>query len=234
MVSLLIFAVGAGLSIYEGVHKVMDPHPVTDPTINFIVLAAALVFEGWAWYVALSTFRTTKGKLGWVEAVSDSKDPTVFTVLFEDSAAMLGLLVAAIGIAISYYFNIPWMDGAASIVIGIILACTAFLLAYETKGLLIGEAASTELEKDISAIVTAHPAVTIVNELRTLHRGPNEILLTLSLDFENSIVVGKLEKVIADLEGQIRERFPQVHRIFIEAQSYQDHVSVARQIDEEA
>lgn len=231
VVAIMIFAVGSGLSIYEGVHKVLHPEPVSDPTINFVILGAAMIFEGWAWYVAFKEFSTTKGKLGWMQAVTDSKDPTVFTVLFEDSAAMLGLIVAAIGIAISYYLDIPWMDGAASIVIGIILAGTAMLLAYETKGLLIGEAASTETERDIAAMVNSHPAVTIVNELRTLHRGPNEILLTLSLDFEDSMIVGRLEKVISDLEGQIRQRFPQINRIFIEAQSYQDHVAIAEQID---
>ena len=234
VVALLIFAVGSGLSIYEGVQKVLHPHPVGDPTINFVVLGAAFVFEGWAWWVALKEFRTTKGKMGWLEAVSNSKDPTVFTVLFEDSAAMLGLVVAAIGIAISYYMDIAWMDGAASIVIGIILAGTAFLLAYETKGLLIGEAASSEMEMEITSIVSAHPAVTIVNELRTLHRGPDEILLTLSLDFENDLIVGQLEKVISNLEDIIRARFPQIRRIFIEAQSHRDHVAIAGQIDEKA
>ena len=231
VVALLIFAVGAGLSIYEGIHKVLHPSPINDPTINFVVLGAALCFEGWAWWIAFKEFNTTRGKRGWFEAVKESKDPTVFTVLFEDSAAMLGLIVAGVGIAIAYFLNIPWMDGAASIVIGIILAATAFLLAYETKGLLIGEAASDEMEVEISKIVSGHPAVTIVNELRTLHRGPNEVLLTLSLDFENSMIVGQLEKVIADLEGIIRDRFPQVHRIFIEAQSYHDHLAVAETLD---
>ncbi|SNZ07566.1 cation diffusion facilitator family transporter [Cohaesibacter gelatinilyticus] len=227
VVALLIFAVGAGLSIYEGIQKVLHPHPVSDPTINFVVLGAALVFEGWAWWVALKEFRSTKGKRGWMQAVSDSKDPTVFTVLFEDSAAMLGLIVAGIGIAVSYYMNIPWMDGAASIIIGIILAGTAMLLAYETKGLLIGESASIETEEELAQMVTSHPAVTIVNEIRTLHRGPNDVLLALSLDFENSMIVGQLEVVIADLERQIRERFPLIKRIFIEAQSYKDHIEVA-------
>jgi cation diffusion facilitator family transporter len=227
VVALLIFAVGAGLSMYEGIQKVLNPHPVSDPTINFVVLGAAIIFEGWAWWVAFREFSTTKGKRGWMQAVKDSKDPTFFTVLFEDSAAMLGLIVAGVGIAISYYMDIPWMDGAASIVIGIILAGTAILLAYETKGLLIGESASAETEEELAQMVTSHPAVTIVNEIRTLHRGPNDVLLTLSLDFENSMVVGQLEVVIADLERQIRERFPLIKRIFIEAQSYKDHVEVA-------
>lgn len=234
VVALLIFAVGAGLSIYEGIHKVLHPSEISDPTINFVVLGLAICFEGWAWWVAFKEFKSTKGNKSWVSAVKDSKDPTVFTVLFEDSAAMAGLIVAGIGIAIAYYLDVPWMDGAASIVIGIILAATAFLLAYETKGLLIGEAAADETELEIAKIVASHPAVTTVNELRTLHRGPNEVLLTLSLDFKNDLVVGELEKVVADLEGIIRERFPRIHRIFIEAQSYKDHVSVAESLNEQA
>ncbi|MCV6546363.1 MAG: cation diffusion facilitator family transporter [Cohaesibacter sp.] len=234
VVALLIFAVGAGLSIYEGIQKVLNPHPVSDPTINFVVLGAALIFEGWAWWVAFKEFRTTKGKRGWMQAVSDSKDPTVFTVLFEDSAAMLGLIVAGIGIAIAYYLDMPWVDGAASIVIGIILAGTAIVLAYETKGLLIGESASIETEDELARMVASHPAVTTVNEIRTLHRGPNDILLTLSLDFEDSMIVGKLEVVISDLERQIRERFPLIKRIFIEAQSYKDHVEMAIDQGEQA
>nr|WP_319512776.1 cation diffusion facilitator family transporter [uncultured Cohaesibacter sp.] len=230
VVALLIFAVGAGLSLYEGIEKVLHPEPIGDPTINFIVLGVAFCFEGWAWFVALREFRNTKGKRSYFQAVADSKDPTVFTVLFEDSAAMLGLIVAAVGIGLSHYLEIPWMDGAASIVIGLILGITAILLAYETKSLLIGEAASTESEAKIAAIVNAHPAVTMVNELRTMHRGPNEILLALSLDFRNDMIVGQLETVIADLERHIRERVPQVHRVYIEAQSYVDHKSVEAQL----
>ena len=141
VVALMIFAVGAGLvrSMRES-SRCWTPHPTGNPTINFIVLGLAFCFEGWAWWVALGEFRRTKGQMGWVEAVSSSKDPTVFTVLFEDTAAMMGLIVAAVGIAISHFLHLPWVDGAASIVIGLILACTALLLAIETKGLLIGEA----------------------------------------------------------------------------------------------
>nr|WP_321457092.1 cation diffusion facilitator family transporter [uncultured Cohaesibacter sp.] len=234
VVALLIFAVGAGLSLYEGIEKVLHPEPIGDPTINFVVLGLAFCFEGWAWLVALREFRSTKGKRSYIQAVADSKDPTVFTVLFEDSAAMLGLIVAAVGIALSHYLQIPWMDGAASIVIGLILGMTAVLLAFETKSLLIGEAASTESEAEIAAIIHSHPAVTMVNELRTMHRGPNEILLAMSLDFENDMVVGQLESVIADLERHIRERVPQVYRIYIEAQSYADHKSLEDQIEGKA
>ena len=139
VVAILIFAVGAGVSIYEGVLKILEPHPIQNPMINYIVLGAAMVFEGAAWTLALKEFRATKGSKGWIATVRDSKDPTLFTVLFEDSAAMAGLIVALIGIWLSQALEMPWLDGAASVLIGCILAGTAALLAYECKGLLIGE-----------------------------------------------------------------------------------------------
>lgn len=232
VVAIMIFAVGAGISIYEGVHKVMDPHPVTNPMINYVVLGLAMVFESVAWWIAFKEFRTRKGKRGWIEAVRDSKDPSVFTVLFEDTAAMLGLVAAFAGIAGAQYFGIAELDGAASIVIGIILAITAALLAYETKGLLIGEAAAPEVVETVCNIVKATAVVDAVNEIRTLHRGPNDVLLALSLDFEDNLTAGKVENAIHDLETAIKQRFPVVKRIFIEVQSAADHAEEVRKADE--
>ena len=223
VVAILIFAVGAGVSIYEGIQKVVHPHPIESVSINFIVLGLALIFEGAAWYVAYRAFETSRGKRGFVEAVRQSKDPTVFTVLFEDSAAMLGLIVAGVGIACAHYLDMAWLDGAASIVIGLILAVTAVVLAIETKGLLIGEAAATELVADIKAIVEATPTVDVLNEIRSLHRGPNDVLLALSIDFENNLPVGKVEEAIYQLELAIKDRFPVVRRLFIEVQSKDHH-----------
>jgi len=135
VVAILIFAVGAGVSIYEGIAKIREPHAIESPVINYVVLALAMVFEAAAWWIAFKAFRATKGKLGWLQAVRSSKDPTIFTVLFEDTAAMLGLTVALIGIWGAATFDILWLDGAASVVIGLILAVAALLLAIETKGL---------------------------------------------------------------------------------------------------
>jgi len=223
VVALLIFSVGSGVSIYEGIQKILHPHPMENISINFIVLGLALVFEGAAWYVAYRAFESTRGKQGFVEAIQRSKDPTVFTVLFEDSAAMLGLMVAAAGIAGAHYLDLPWLDGAASILIGVILAITAIVLAIETKGLLIGEAAATELTGDIKAIVEATPTVDVLNEIRSLHRGPNDVLLALSIDFENNLTAGKVEDAIYQLELAIKQRFPVVRRLFIEVQSKVHH-----------
>ena len=173
--------------------------------------------------MAFKEFATRKGKNSLFRAVQDSKDPTVFTVLFEDTAAMLGLLVAFGGIYFSQSLNLPWLDGAASIIIGIILAGTAMLLAYETMGLLIGEAADPEVISAIEALVADIPSVTHLNEIRTLHRGPDDILLALSLDFNDDMKVGKVEDAIYALELKIKERFPVVRRLFIEVQKAEHH-----------
>ena len=153
VVAILIFAVGAGISIYEGVSKLLSPHPIKNPYVNYIVLGVAMVFEAGAWWIAFKEFRRGKGSLGYLAAVRESKDPTVFTVLFEDSAAMLGLIAAFIGIALADVWQMPALDGVASIVIGLILGATAVLLAYESKGLLIGEGTSPAVVAGIEKVV---------------------------------------------------------------------------------
>ncbi|MGI9379462.1 MAG: cation diffusion facilitator family transporter [Methyloligellaceae bacterium] len=223
VVAILIFAVGAGVSIYEGIQKFIHPHPITSPLINYIVLTLAMVFEGVAWTIAYKEFGRIRGNAGFMESVRRSKDPTVFTVLFEDTAAMLGLIAAFIGIALAHAFQLDWADGAASIVIGLILAATAMLLAYETKGLLIGEAADPSLAIGVRRLVSELNNVRNVNELRTMHMGPNDILLAISLDYEDNLSSGEVENSIFRLEKAIKSKFPDVKRLFIEVQSQKDH-----------
>lgn len=223
VVAILIFAVGAGISIYEGVLKIIDPHPIRSPFVNYLVLALAMLFEAAAWWIAFQEFRKTKGSGGFIAAVRRSKDPTVFTVLFEDSAAMLGLVAAFIGILAAQTFDMPILDGVASVVIGIILALTAWFLAHESKGLLIGEGASPGVVEGIRAIVAEHDEIDFVNEVLTMHLGPREILLNLSLDFRNSISAGRAEETVSALESDIKDRFPEVTRVFIEIQGQSGH-----------
>lgn len=218
VVAILIFAVGAGVSIYEGVLKVITPHPVTDIYINYIVLGIAVIFEGAAWMIAFREFRATQKHPGLLKSVLKSKDPTVFTVLFEDTAALLGLMVALGGLFIGEMLEIPELDGVASLLIGVILAATAFLLAYETKGLLIGEAASEDMLKIIEDIARNHEAITGVNEILTMHMGPHDVLLNLSLDFRDDISASDVENAVSGMEGTLKSRLPEITRIFIEAQ----------------
>jgi len=223
VVAILIFAVGAGISIYEGIAKLLEPHPVRSPYVNYAVLAIAMVFEAAAWWVAYREFRRSKGGLGFLAAVHHSKDPTVFTVLFEDSAAMLGLIAAFVGILLSDQLGMPALDGAASIVIGLILGGTAVLLAYESKGLLIGEGARPAVIDGIQRIVSEKTGIERVNELLTMHLGPRDVLLTLSLDFDDRLSAGQVEHAISEMESAIKAVFPEVTRVFIEAQSWRAH-----------
>ncbi len=223
VVAILIFAVGAGVSIYEGVHKLHNPQLIQNPLINYVVLGLAMIFEGYAWYVAFVEFKRIKGNMSYLEAVRRSKDPTVFTVLFEDSAAMLGLLVAFAGVAGATALGMPELDGAASILIGVILALTAMLLAYESKSLLIGERAKVEVIGGIREIITKQPEIIALNELLTMHMGPKDILLNLSVDFDDRVSSKQVEEAISDMEQQIKVKYPEVSRVFIEAQSWQRH-----------
>ncbi len=223
VVAILLFGIGAGVSIYEGVQKVANPHELGNPLINYIVLGLAMVFEAGAWMVAFREFRSTKGRRGYWEAVRVSKDPALFTVLFEDTAAMLGLITAMVGIALAQVLEMPVLDGVASILIGVILAVTAGLLAFETKGLLIGEAASGRVNDGILRLATADQRVLHVNEALTMHFGPTDVLLNLSLDFEDSLSSAEVEAAISDLERRIKTAHPEIKRVFIEAQSRLGH-----------
>jgi len=219
IVAILIFALGGGISIYEGIKHIQNPEPLSNPIINYIVLGLALVFEGAAWFFAFREFSRSKGKWGFLEAIQRAKDPSIFVVLFEDSAAMLGLLVALAGIAAAQITGNLLYDGLASVIIGFILVGTAIWLAYETKGLLIGESANSGKVKQIREIIDAHDYVMHVNEVLSMHMGPDFILLNISVDFEDSTTADNLEKIIAEIDSKIKNTFPDVKRIFIEAES---------------
>ena len=223
VVAILIFGLGAGICFYEGIHKISSPQPVTSPIINYLVLGVAIIIEFWTCWVAATEFKKSKGDYGWVEAIHISKDPALFTVLFEDTAALLGLLVALIALALSEYLNLPVLDAVASIIISIILAVTAGLLAFECKGLLTGEGASAQVIKGINQIIDESPGIKHVNEVLTLHLGPQDVLLTISLDFEDNLSSGDVEEAISALESRIKGMFPDIRRVFIEAQGWGAH-----------
>lgn len=219
VVAIMIFAVGAGISIYEGIHSLMDPHPIENPMVNYVVLGLAMIFEGFAWYFAWKEFNAARGERGYYEAVRKEKNPTTFVVLFEDTAAMLGLIVAFVGIAVGQWTGIHIFDGIASIIIGIILGVTAAWLAYETKGLLIGESADEQIIEGVSQIASTHSSVKEVNEVLTMHMGPNFILLNLSVDFKDALKASNIEDDISVLTKQIKTQYPLVKRVFVEAEN---------------
>ena len=223
IVAILIFSIGAGISVYHGVEKIMHPHPIKNVTINYVILILAIIFEGGAWWIAYKEFSVVKGNKGLVQAIRESKDPTIFTVLLEDSAAMLGLIIALVGIWIAVTFNIPIMDGVASILIGCVLVLTAVTLALETKGLLIGEAAAPEVIAAIYALVNNNEKIMTLNELRTLHKGPQDVLVALSVEYKKDISITELEQTSTEIEREIKNQFPIIKRVFVEAQSAEQH-----------
>ena len=219
VVAILIFAVGAGVSIFEGLRHILHPKPPGDVRINYLVLGFAFVIEGIAWCFAFREFKHQKGKWGYIEAVQRGKDPSMFVVLFEDSAAILGLGVAFLGIALSQLTGNPVYDGVASVLIGVILGGTAMWLAYETKGLLIGESANPEVVRGIRETILLSPIVETVNEILTMHVGPEFILVNISVDFKNTVSADELESSISEFDAQIKTRYPEVKRIFVEAEA---------------
>jgi cation diffusion facilitator family transporter len=223
VVAILIFGLGAGISFYEGFAKLANPHPVTDAYINYIVLSVAILFESVSWWFAFREFRAAKGNRGYLQAVRDSKDPTIFTVLFEDSAAMLGLIIAFAGVAANEYTGNGVYDAMASIGIGVVLTATAAFLAFECKGLLIGEAADPVVVAGIEAIAAEQAGIKRMNEIRTMHFGPDDVLVALSLDFVDAIGAGEVESIVSAMEQRIKRTFPKVSRVYIEAQSWSSH-----------
>jgi cation diffusion facilitator family transporter len=218
IVAILIFAVGSGVSIYEGIRHVIHPGQIENPMVNYIVLGLALVFEGGAWFFAFKEFGKVKGKRGYIEAVQRGKDPSMFVVLFEDSAALLGLLVALLGIWLTQVTGIAVFDGIASILIGVILGGTAIWLAVETKGLLIGERANEEVVDSIRQIAESFEEVEKVNELLTMHMGPEYILVNISIRFKRRQLTREIEAVIQELDSVIKAEHEMVKRIFVEAE----------------
>ena len=218
VVAVLIFALGAGISLYEGWHRTMHPEPVENPVVNFVVLGLAICFESVAWWLAWKEFRKFQGRRSLNAAVKAAKDPTTFIVLFEDTAAMLGLVVAGVGLGISAAFDLPIFDGIATLCIGAILTLTAIWMAIRTKSLLIGEAADPEIVDDVRRRASDLDTVLAVNDVLTLHMGPHFILLNLSVDFKDDVPAGEVENTVERLTREIREAHADVQRVFIEAE----------------
>jgi cation diffusion facilitator family transporter len=226
VVAVLVFALGAGVSIYEGILHIAEPEPAVSPIIAYGVLAVAFLLEGGSTLEAFKDFKQHKGRLGWIQAVRQSKDPPGFIVLLENGGAMVGIVAAAIGLGISQVTGDPRYDGAASIVIGLILAIIAFFLAYESKALLIGEAADPELVQALHAMVVARPDVEAVGEILTVHNAPDQIMAMLSVDFNDGISAREVERLVCEIENEVEAQFPAVRRLYIRPCSPDDREPV--------
>lgn len=226
VVAIMIFGLGAVISILHGIERIRAPAPIENPWVNYVVLGLAILFEGGSWWVALKAFNRERAGRPLLSAVKDSKDPTIFTVLFEDTAALTGLVIALIGVVASHVFSLPIIDGVASVAIGVVLAVTAGFLAHESHSLLTGEGADAATRQGIAALAESEPGVVGLNDLRTMHFGPTEVLIALSLDFRDDLTAAEIEATVDRLEHRIRAAFPQAGRIYVEAQSRRSHVAV--------
>lgn len=223
VVALLVFAIGAGVSIVQGVQRVRHPEPIENALVNEIVLAAAFVFEGWSWAVSVRQFRQAKGSLGWYEAFVKSKDPPLFMVVFEDSAALAGIAIAAAGTVLAAHFDAPMADGAASILIGLVLACTSTLLLRESKSLLIGERADGALVQSLLDIANAACGTSRANGVLTIHLAPDQVMAAMSFEFDDALTAPQIEQMIADIERRIQDAHPEVTTLFVKPQSPQQY-----------
>jgi len=217
IVAVLVFGLGGGVSVFQGVEQIRHPARLGEPLWNYVVLAAAALFEGASLAVSLRQFRRRHGEAPFWEALHRSKDPANYMVLAEDGAALVGLAIAAIGIALSEHFDAPVIDGIASLLIGLLLACVALLLIRESRGLLIGEGIRIETARAIRQIAMDEPAVRKVGPILSMYIGPDEALVTMDLDFDEACAAGEATAAIAQVERRVRERFPMIRRLFIDA-----------------
>lgn len=225
VVAILIFAVGAGISIYEGWVHIREPEPLRDPTINYVVLGIAVLLEGTSWGIAVREFDRQRGSSGWWHSIRQSKDPAAFIVLFEDSAALIGLFFAAFGVWASHHFGNPRIDGMASIAIGLVLAGVSVLLARESKGLIIGESADPALIETVRRMLESQPYITAVNHVRTIHTAPNAIFVAISADFADELPMGQAESLIDEIERAMTAVIPELSSIYIRPEKHGDAIT---------
>jgi cation diffusion facilitator family transporter len=220
IVAILLFGLGGGMSIYEGITHLQHPAVIRDPTWNYVVLGIAFVAEGTSWAIALKKLleKKKKGRGLW-QALRASKNPAVFVVLAEDSAALAGIVVAFLGVLLGHRLQNPYLDGAASIIIGLILTAVAGFLAYESRDLLVGESADAEVVQSIRTLAEADPAVVGVARPLTMHFGPDQVLLNLDIEFRPHLSASEVTAAVDRLEAKIRSEWPSIRRIFIEAES---------------
>jgi cation diffusion facilitator family transporter len=219
IVALLVLALGAGFSLYEGVNHILAPEPLRDPTVNYVVLAVGVLFEGTSWWLSLKSVQRKKGKLGYFEAFRITKDPTTFSVLFEDSAALLGLAIAALGVYLSHALGDPRIDGWASIGIAVVLALASVLLARESKALLIGEPAHPNLLARVCGIAGRVKGVEAVNGVLTLQLGPDHVLVAVSAAFDDRLTTVEIEECVRTIEARTKAANLPIVALFVKPQT---------------
>ena len=219
IVALLIFALGAGVSIYQGAMRILAPQAIEQPLVNFIVLGLSFIFEGTTWLIALRSVRSESRQVGWYKAFLRSKDPPAYMVLFEDSAALIGIVIAAAAIGAATLLEQPIWDGVGSVLIGLLLAATSMLLARETQSLLIGEPAHPALTESILEIAGKTPGVLRANGVLTTQMSPSQVVAAVSIEFADDKRADDIEETVIAIENRVREEHPIVQALFIKPQT---------------
>jgi cation diffusion facilitator family transporter len=222
VVAVMVFALGAGVSLYEGITHVLNPTPIQDTAVNFAVIGLSALFDGTTWWIAVRNFKGPMKFSSLIGAIHNSKDPPSFMVMFEDSAALIGLVIAFAGTCLLVRYDLPIIDGIASILIGLVLAVTAASLAWETKGLLIGEAADPVIVASMMRVANEMEGVAHANGIITVHLAPDQILVALSLEFSDDLRTPEIELKISELERRLRQLHPTVIAMFVKPQSSGD------------
>jgi cation diffusion facilitator family transporter len=217
IVAVMIFGVGGGVSIYEGILRLLDPRPMEDAGWSYAILGAAAVFEGASLAIGLWQFKKSIGDEPFWRSLRTSKDPTLYTVMAEDSAALLGLAAAAIGVFGSHQLGMPAFDAGASIVIGLLLCGVSTLLIVQARKLLVGEAVATDVAEAIRAIAQGEPSVHRAGWPLTMYLGPDDVLLALDAEFNVGVPAEEVARAVNRIEDAVRRRFPEIGRIYIES-----------------
>jgi cation diffusion facilitator family transporter len=215
VVAILVFALGAGVSVYEGILHILKPEHGADPTIAYIVLAIAFALESGSTWIALKAFNVSRGSLSFFQALRASKDAPTLVILLENGGAIAGIVIAAVGIAISHWTHNPVWDGAASVLIGMILGLVAIMLAIEAKGLLIGESANPELVDALRASAAGHDGVESVGEVLTVHAAPDQIIAVVAANFVDTLTAADVERIVSDIEATIKAAWPTVTHLYV-------------------
>lgn len=230
IVAVLIFAIGGGMSFYEGIQHLQHPAPIEDPTWSYLVLGVSFVFESIACYLSLKAmYATSPAGIGFWRTLRTSKDPSAFAQVLENLAALIGLALAGAGVFFGHQFNNPYFDGAASIAIGVLLMFVAVFLVYRTKGLLVGQGLDEEALAGLARITQAQPSVLRSRPPLSMYLGPDDVMLALDVEFRDELSANEVEEAVDALQNAIRAEYPGIKRIFIEAKSLAGHQDLARQ-----
>ena len=217
VVAILVFSLGGGIAIYEGIDHLLHPRQLENVEWNYLVLTLAMLFEGAALRVALKHFNATRGDRSFLRALRDSKDSATVAVVVEDSAALLGLIFAFLAVLLGQVTGWPYFDGMGSVLIGLLLVAVSWFFAAECKALLVGEGLLPEDVDKISRILELEPRIARFRRPLSLYFGPNEVLVNLDVHFIDDLASDEIELVIEAVEARVREELPVVNRIFIEA-----------------